>query len=137
MQTIYHYLACSKIKTALKILDFSWLAIAQNLAKSKSERAAKTFVKFAHFVLQFCKFFKSYCRLSSLGKNEDNFWNTICSYADHKNHHFQSNSFFKFRYQYENIKMFIYFPTTAFIFPILPNFRHKSRHSWGSLASNI
>ena len=31
-------------------------ATAQNFAKLKSERAAKTFVKFSHFVLQFCKF---------------------------------------------------------------------------------
>ena len=53
--------------------------------KLKSERAAKTFVKFSHFVLQLCKFFTSYCWLSISGKNGDNFCNTICNHADHKN----------------------------------------------------
>ena len=104
-------------------------------AKLKSERAAKTFVKFSHFVLQFCKFLKSYCCLSSPGKNGDNFGNTICNHADHNNHHFQSISYFKFRY--ERWRGLNTFPTTAFIFPVLQITSHKTRHFWGSLAPNI
>ena len=32
--------------------------------------------------------------------------------------------------------MFKYFPTTAFIFPVLQIFSHKTKHFWGSLAPN-
>ena len=97
----------------------SWLFMTSSSTKFCQIKVRKGCqnLKFSHFVLQFCKFLKSYCCFSSPGKNDDNFCNTTCNHTDHKNHHFQSISYFKFKY--ENIKIYIlsnnsiHFPSSA------------------------